>query len=89
MCHLKMIIDAIIRGYTLHTLFGWNMILLAALFSSTTHLLMHLSRNSDEESAYTLTPVEETKTHSQDSQPFTTLNEKPDLPAKRLPPLRL
>ncbi|XP_071580187.1 uncharacterized protein [Temnothorax nylanderi] len=39
----KLIIDSIIRGYALHSVYGWSMHLLGAVWSSVTHLLLHLS----------------------------------------------
>ncbi|XP_031781017.1 phosphoglycerate mutase family member 5 isoform X1 [Nasonia vitripennis] len=41
----KLIIDTIIRGYTLHTIYGWSIYLIGALFSSITHLLTSLQNN--------------------------------------------
>lgn len=41
---IKLIIDTIIRCYTLHTVFGWSFRLLGAVFASITQLFMHLSR---------------------------------------------
>lgn len=43
----KLIIDAIIRGYTLHTIFGWSIHLFGAIFSSVTHLLTTLQNSND------------------------------------------
>lgn len=38
----KLIIDSIIRGYALHAVYGWSLHLLGAIWSSITHLLLHL-----------------------------------------------
>lgn len=38
----KLIIDTIIHGYALHTVYGWSIHLLGAIWSSVTHLLLHL-----------------------------------------------
>ncbi|XP_076545671.1 uncharacterized protein LOC143305526 [Osmia lignaria lignaria] len=43
----KLIIDTIIRGYTLHTLYGWSIKLLGAIFSSITYLLVTLKNNKN------------------------------------------
>lgn len=46
----KLIIDTVIHGYALHTIYGWSMHLIGALWSSVTHLLIHLGgdrRNKD------------------------------------------
>lgn len=39
---IKAIIDILIHGYALHTIYGWSIHLIGAFFSSVTHLLMHL-----------------------------------------------
>lgn len=41
---VKFIIDITIHGYALHTVYGCSMHLLGALWSSITHLLLHLAR---------------------------------------------
>ena len=38
----KLIFDAVIRGYTLHNIYGFSIYLLGAIFSSITHLLVLL-----------------------------------------------
>jgi len=48
---IKIVIDTAIHGYALHTAYGCGMHLLGALWSSITHLLLHLARgpvNRDE-----------------------------------------
>lgn len=42
---IKLIIDTIIHGYALHSIYGWSLHLLGAIWSSLTHLLMHLGSN--------------------------------------------
>jgi len=37
----KLIIDTIIHGYALHSVYGWSVHLLAAIWSSVTNLLLH------------------------------------------------
>ncbi|KYQ60097.1 hypothetical protein ALC60_00859 [Trachymyrmex zeteki] len=46
---IKLIIDTIIHGYALHSMYGWSMHLLGAVWSSVTHLLLHLGRSPREE----------------------------------------
>lgn len=49
----KLIIDSVIRGYALHAVYGWSLHLLGAIWSSITHLLLHLgtrATNKDEKS---------------------------------------
>ena len=41
---IKLIIDAIIRCYTLHSIFGWSLHLLGAVFASITQLLVTLGK---------------------------------------------
>lgn len=40
---IKLIIDTVIHGYALHTVYGCSLHLLGALWSSITHLLLHLA----------------------------------------------
>lgn len=41
---VKIYVDAVIRGYVLHTVYGWSLYLLEAIWSSLTHLLIHLKQ---------------------------------------------
>lgn len=41
---IKLIIDTIIHGYALHSIYGWSLHLLGAIWSSVTHLLLHLGK---------------------------------------------
>ena len=63
---LKAIVDIIIQGYTLHAVYGWSIHLLGALWSSVSHLLLHLAKApnkpddiemGDMEAAEQLTPI--------------------------------
>ncbi|KYN50299.1 hypothetical protein ALC62_10467 [Cyphomyrmex costatus] len=38
----KLVIDTMIHGYALHTMYGWSLHLVGAIWSSVTHLLLHL-----------------------------------------------
>ncbi|KYN22230.1 hypothetical protein ALC57_05377 [Trachymyrmex cornetzi] len=44
---IKLIIDTAIHGYALHSIYGWSMHLVGAVWSSVTNLLLHLGRNSN------------------------------------------
>ncbi|XP_039315264.1 uncharacterized protein LOC120359894 [Solenopsis invicta] len=55
---IKIIIDTTIHGYALHTAYGCSMHLLGALWSSITHLLLHLARG----------PVDKDEKQQQDEQ---------------------
>ena len=64
------IVDIIVQGYTLHAVYGWSIHLLGALWSSVSHLLLHLARTptnpnnmemGDMEAAEQLTPIKDSK----------------------------
>ncbi|XP_074114124.1 uncharacterized protein LOC141537176 [Cotesia typhae] len=39
---IKLVADTVIHGYALHTVYGWSICLVGALWDSFTHLLLHL-----------------------------------------------
>ena len=39
----KLIIDTLIHGYALHTIYGWSIHLIGAFWDSVTNLLLHLA----------------------------------------------
>lgn len=41
---IKLIIDTVIHGYAIHSIYGWSVHLLGAIWDSITHLILHLSR---------------------------------------------
>lgn len=41
---IKLIIDTVIHGYALHSIYGWSIHLLGAVWSSVTNLLLHLGQ---------------------------------------------
>ena len=43
----KALINIIIHGYTLHTVYGWSIRLLGAFYGSITYLLVHLRANDN------------------------------------------
>jgi hypothetical protein len=45
---IKLLIDTVIHGYAPHTVYGWSIHLLGAIWSSITHLLLHLAKSSKE-----------------------------------------
>lgn len=55
----KLIIDTIIHGYALHSVYGWSLHLLGAIWSSVTHLLLHLAgrRSNDTETEAAKDPL--------------------------------
>lgn len=50
---IKYIADTVIHGYALHSIYGWSVHLVGALWGSLTHLLLHLARTPTEEKAET------------------------------------
>lgn len=50
---LKLIIDSIIRGYALHSVYGWSVHLVGAIWSSLTHLLLQLGKKGKDDNANT------------------------------------
>jgi len=42
-----LIIDSVLRGYALHTVYGWSLHMLGAVWGSITSLLLHLGRGKD------------------------------------------
>lgn len=42
---VKLIADTVIHGYALHSIYGWSIHMLGALWRSVTHLLLHLAHN--------------------------------------------
>lgn len=43
---IKTVIDIIVRGYTLHAIFGWSFRLLGAVWSSIAHCLIYSAQSS-------------------------------------------
>ena len=44
---IKMLISTIIRGYTLHRIYGWSLHLIGAFVASITVLMVHLGTRSE------------------------------------------
>lgn len=40
----KLIIDTVIHGYAIHTIYGWSLHMIGAFWDSVTNLILHLSR---------------------------------------------
>ncbi|XP_048513395.1 uncharacterized protein LOC105693533 [Athalia rosae] len=43
---IKLVVDTIIHGYTLHQVYGWSLKLLGSLWTSVTHLLVYMGHQS-------------------------------------------
>lgn len=46
---IKLIIDTLIHGYALHTVYGWSLFLIGAIWDSVTNLLLHLKNGKNTE----------------------------------------
>ena len=57
----KLILDTVMHGYALHTVYGWSVYLIGALWDSLTHLLLHLgTRKNTEKNQATVPPTDNT-----------------------------
>lgn len=45
---VKLILDTLVHGYALHTVYGWSVYLIGAIWDSLTQLLLHLGRKKTE-----------------------------------------
>lgn len=82
----KLIIDTIIHGYALHSIYGWSIHLLGAVWSSVTNLLLHLGRQTRQETIprreYIVLPPEPTTREAKaNAPPEETKEEEPDAKA--------
>ena len=65
----KLVVDTIIHGYALHSIYGWSLHLLGALWASVTSLLLHLGKATptySEKKIYDPVPVDER--HQRDNE---------------------
>jgi len=74
---VKLVIDTVIYGYAIHTIYGWSIHLLAVFWDSVTNLIIHLSQKQKkrraprEEAAEELTTLEENpKGHQQSRRKY-------------------
>ncbi|XP_071653561.1 uncharacterized protein [Temnothorax longispinosus] len=56
---IKLIMDTIIHGYALHTIYGWSIYLIGALWDSVTNLLLHLARGTTLKEKDQISPKQE------------------------------
>lgn len=77
---IKIIIDTAIHGYALHTAYGCSMHLLGALWSSITHLLLHLARPPPKKERNRLEEQRQTQDNT-----FEMTSSPPELPSTRPP----
>lgn len=56
---VKLILDTFVHGYALHTVYGWSVYLVGAIWDSVTQLLLHLGRRKPEAKRFSASaPVE-------------------------------
>lgn len=65
---VKLCVDAVIRGYTLHTVYGWSIHLIGAIWSSVTNLLLHLG---GKRSGQNTTPEDQVNPATDNEEPST------------------
>lgn len=80
---IKLIIDTLIHGYALHSIYGWSIHLLGAVWSSVTNLLLHLGRPTRPETTLrreyiVLAPESTTEEVKADAPPEDTEEKEPD-----------
>ncbi|XP_070516614.1 uncharacterized protein [Cardiocondyla obscurior] len=56
---MKLIIDTVIHGYALHTIYGWSLHLIGAFWDSVTNLLIHLAQRKNHEEEKKITRNQE------------------------------
>lgn len=72
---IKGLVDVMINGYTLHSVYGCGIHILGAMFSSITHLLVHLGRSPPSSSTETTTTAAtgSRESNSEDPDPSSTV----------------
>lgn len=58
---IKLILDTIVHGYALHTVYGWSLYLLGAIWDSLTHLLLHLRTRAPSQKRTPTAPTSESQ----------------------------
>ena len=81
---IKLIIDTIIRCYTLHSVFGWSIRLLGAVCASVTHLFIHLANTNP---TTTQTDIEKGETRPLNPEPVNCIY--PPIPPMQIQPVAL
>ncbi|XP_043487840.1 uncharacterized protein LOC122514827 [Polistes fuscatus] len=64
---IKLVVDSILRGYALHTVYGWSIHLLGAIWGSITGLLLQLKNSKDRRAASTETELREITTEQSET----------------------
>lgn len=47
---IKLLVDTVVHGYALHSVYGWSIYLVGAIWDSITHLLLHLNQQIQQSS---------------------------------------
>ncbi|KYN13162.1 hypothetical protein ALC57_14657 [Trachymyrmex cornetzi] len=71
---VKLIIDTIIHGYAIHTIYGWSLHLIGALWDSVTNLIIHLSQKPKRKEAFQEEAAEKLTTSEENPNPFKDTN---------------
>lgn len=48
---IKLILDTLIHGYALHSMYGWSLHLLGAIWTSVTNVLLHMGKTTERKSS--------------------------------------
>lgn len=56
---IKLLLDTFIHGYALHSVYGWSVYLVGAIWDSLTHLLIHLGKRRETEVVKVTAPSHE------------------------------
>lgn len=54
---MKLVLDTLVHGYALHTVYGWSIYLIGAIWDSLTQLLLHLGQKKPKKSNNLHTPI--------------------------------
>ncbi|KYN01403.1 hypothetical protein ALC62_07796 [Cyphomyrmex costatus] len=82
---VKLILDTIVHGYALHTVYGWSVYLIGAIWDSLTQLLLHLGKRKPDVEKVTASAPAESAIH-QTKGPELQGDEKRELAYPLLPP---
>ena len=73
---IKFVLDTMIHGYVLYSLYGWSVHLIGALWNSFMHLLLHLGKDCDLEKPGERPPSPEPTASSAAEAPVTCTTQK-------------
>ncbi|XP_077272765.1 uncharacterized protein LOC143903177 [Temnothorax americanus] len=73
----KLILDTLVHGYALHTVYGWSVYLIGAIWDSLTQLLLHLGKRKPDTERPTAPDRSEEERQSLEPQTHMTTNNGP------------